>query len=140
MWCLAAGLTLRFVRALFRTGGAVVGREPPLWLSQASYVVAGAWALGVTWLALRMAARRPVAREGATAAPLGSSRLAGWAALGVLVIGLGAGVNWTARHGERLGPVTRGASAPDFALPRINGKPGQVALADHRGKVVVLDF
>jgi thiol-disulfide isomerase/thioredoxin len=37
-------------------------------------------------------------------------------------------------------PVGRGVLAPAFMLPRIDGTPGRVALAELRGKVVLLDF
>jgi thiol-disulfide isomerase/thioredoxin len=58
----------------------------------------------------------------------------------VLAVGLAGGVVWTARHASRLGPVARGGQAPDFTLPRIDGKPGSLSLAALRGHVVVLDF
>ena len=36
--------------------------------------------------------------------------------------------------------MTSGQIAPDFSLPRIDGTPGTVTMADLRGQVVVLDF
>jgi thiol-disulfide isomerase/thioredoxin len=47
---------------------------------------------------------------------------------------------WSARHARELLPVRSGASAPDFALPRVDGQKGTVALSALRGQVVVLDF
>jgi thiol-disulfide isomerase/thioredoxin len=47
---------------------------------------------------------------------------------------------WIDRHVEMLEPIRRGQPAPEFALPRIDGTPGTLALGPLRGQVVVLDF
>ena len=137
----AATVPFMVARAVFRVGVIVLGREPPHRWSQASYLLAGAWAAGLALLALRIAARRPAGR-GADVSPVtrATARLAGWGALLVLAVGLGGGVVWTVRNASRLGPVARGAAAPDFTLPRIDGRPGSISLGSLRGKVVVLDF
>ncbi|HEY4187487.1 MAG TPA: TlpA disulfide reductase family protein [Polyangia bacterium] len=138
----AAAVPFMVTRALFRAGVIISEREPPHRWAQASYLVAGAWAGVLTLLALRIARGRPVGRlaEPATPAVLRRGLVAGWAALAVLVAGLAGGVVWTAGNAGTLGPVSRGAPAPDFTLPRIDGKPGAIALSSLRGKVVVLDF
>jgi thiol-disulfide isomerase/thioredoxin len=138
----AATVPFMVARAVFRAGVILVGREPPHRYTQASYVVAGLWAAALAMVAVRIAARRPTGGRGPEPSPAArrAGRVTGWAALAVLAVGLGGGVMWTARNSGRLGPVTRGAAAPDFTLPRIDGKPGQVSLASPRGQVVVLDF
>jgi thiol-disulfide isomerase/thioredoxin len=137
----AAAVPFLVARAAFRAAVILVGREPPLRLVQASYVVAGAWALLLVGLAVRMARQRPH-RRGADATPRPTpwSRAAGWAAIAMLAAGLAGSAAWTARNASALGPVSRGDAAPDFALPRVDGKPGTVALSSLRGQVVVLDF
>ena len=47
---------------------------------------------------------------------------------------------WSARNVEVLRPIARGQLAPDFALDRIDGTPGAVAMNALHGQVVVLDF
>lgn len=137
----AAAIPFLFTRALFRTGVIIASREPPPWLTQASYVVAGAWTVVLVAIAVGIARRRPLPRIGApTPAQRSRSRLAGWGALGVLVVALGASALWTVRNSATLGPVTRGEAAPDFSLPRVDGQPGVVSLSSYRGRVVVLDF
>jgi thiol-disulfide isomerase/thioredoxin len=140
---LGCGATIPFVvaRAIFRTGVIVSGREPPTRVMQASYVVAGAWTLILVALAVRIARSRPRGRgPDATVLPSLYSRLAGGAAVGVLVVALGAGALWTARNSSGMGPVSRGSVAPGFTLPRVDGQPGTLSLASLRGRVVVLDF
>jgi peroxiredoxin len=49
------------------------------------------------------------------------------------------GVYWLAHRSARSAPGTsRGAAAPDFSLPQLNGEP--LTLSAFRGKVVLLDF
>ena len=137
----AATLPFMVARSVFRAAVIVGGHEPPQRLVQASYVVAGAWALALALLSLQIARGRPVGRgPEPTPAERTRARGAGWGALAILAVGLVGGVMWTARHPGRLGPVTRGAPAPEFSLPRIDGKPGAIALSSLRGQVVVLDF
>jgi thiol-disulfide isomerase/thioredoxin len=137
----AVAIPFLMARALFRVGVTVIGHGPTLGMAQGSYVVAGAWAVAVLAIAVGMARRRPVARD----APLPAGRerglrRVGLAALGVLVVGLAAEVRWAMGNGDKLGPVTHGALAPDFTLSRIDGQPGVVSLASLRGRVVVVDF
>ena len=137
----AAAVPFMVVRAVFRTGVILLGREPSHHAVQASYVAAALAGAVWTWLAMRLARARPVTR-GPEPTPQAASlgRLAGWSTAVVLVFGLLGGVRWTAHHAATMGPVTRGAPAPDFTLPRVDGKPGSIALSSLRGKVVVLDF
>ena len=139
----AATVPFMVGRAVFRAAVILAGVEPPHRWRQASFVVAGLWAAAVAVLAVRIARARPTSRrvevEGGPLARA-ASRVAGWAALGVLAVGLAGGIRWTAHNASRLGPVTRGAPAPDFTLPRIDGQPGTITLSSLRGHVVVLDF
>jgi thiol-disulfide isomerase/thioredoxin len=137
----AAAVPFLVARAFFRTAVILVGREPPLRLVQASYAVAGAWALVLVGAAIRVARRRPT-RPTLDSTPRQRrwSRAAGWAAISALVAGLAGSVVWTVRNTSALGPVSRGEAAPDFTLPRVDGKPGTVTLSSLRGQVVVLDF
>ena len=139
----AATVPFMVGRAVFRAAVIVAGVEPPHRWRQASFVLAGLWAAAVVALAVRIARARPTSRRAAAEAEpraRAAPRLAGWAALGMLAIGLAGGVRWTAHNASRLGPVTRGAPAPDFTLPRIDGQPGSITLSSLRGRVVVLDF
>jgi thiol-disulfide isomerase/thioredoxin len=103
-------------------------------------------------------ARRPARRERCRAAgvrarhprgpfpapvivqPRRSAFIAGLALAGVASVALVGNAVWSARHLRELLPVRSGAPAPDFALPRVDGQKGTVALASLRGQVVVLDF
>jgi len=139
----AAALPFMVTRAVFRAGVILLGRgnEPAHRWLQASYVVAALAGAVWTALAIRIARARPVARgPDPTPRMESAGRLVGWGATAVLVLGLIGGVRWTAGHAAAMGPVTRGAAAPDFTLPRIDGKPGSIALSSLRGQVVVLDF
>ena len=139
----AATVPFMVGRAVFRAAVIVAGVEPPHRWRQASFVLAGLWAAAVALLAMRIARGRPAPRGAEGAAPpvaRGASRVAGWAALGILGLALGGGIRWTAQNASRLGPVARGAPAPDFTLPRIDGQPGSITLSSLRGRVVVLDF
>lgn len=137
----AAAIPFLFARAVFRTGVIVVGRESSLLLVQASYIVAASWTVLAVVLAIRIARRRPQARGvDAMTRPHPGARMAGWGALAVLVVALGGSAVWTVRNAATLGPVTRGAVAADFSLPRVDGTPGALSLSSYRGRVVVLDF
>jgi thiol-disulfide isomerase/thioredoxin len=136
----AAIIPFLVTRAVSRTTAILLGREMP-WLVQGSYVVGGAWSLALVAIAIRIARRRPHPRgPDATPRQHRASRVAGWGAVGVLLLGLSGSVLWTARNFRELGPVVRGAAAPDFSLPRVDGKPGLISLSSFRGRVVVLDF
>jgi peroxiredoxin len=63
-------------------------------------------------------------------------RAGAWVIAAVVAVAVGFAV-WTGSSVS--GPVGRGSTAPGFALPRIPG-PGQLALADLRGEVVLLNF
>jgi thiol-disulfide isomerase/thioredoxin len=136
----AAIVPFLVTRAVSRTTAILVGREIP-WLVQGSYVVGGAWSLALVAIAIQIARRRPRPRgPDATPRERHASQVAGWGAVGVLLLGLSGSVLWTARNFRALGPVVRGAAAPDFSLPRVDGKPGVISLSSLRGRVVVLDF
>jgi thiol-disulfide isomerase/thioredoxin len=112
--------------------------------------IAGAGAALVLIAAVRTARSRPPAGAPASdgslpspeAAPEPDTRArfvgAGVVALGL--IALASAAVWSARHLDALRPMQRGEAAPEFALPRIDGTPGTVAMGALRGQVVVLDF
>src|SRR5204862_4347216 len=86
------------------------------------------------------AARPVLDADGARHAVGRSARVAG-AAVGALALALAVhGAIWSARNAEVLRPMASGASAPDFALARVDGTGGSVALGGLRGQVVVVDF
>lgn len=125
----------------------VAGLPPPLplpsWLAQGLWLaVEVGWTLvmaaGLVVLARqrdpdrRMAWAEDLAARRAPAPVPGRSDLVAAAAL--LAVAVAAGVVDVRRQGG-----TR-LEAPAFALARLDGQPGQVALADLRGRTVVLDF
>lgn len=78
--------------------------------------------------------------------PLGDAKLprrAGWVFAAAVLAGIAVQGVWLARHADLVRPMTPGDPAPAFSLPRITGAHqlgAPYALADARGKVVVLDF
>ena len=59
---------------------------------------------------------------------------------GLLAAAIGAAIVFALWQGSSVpDPVDRGARAPDFSLPRI-AAPDELALADLRGRVVLLNF
>jgi thiol-disulfide isomerase/thioredoxin len=112
-------------------------------------VIALAWAFMVFVLGVRLARgrtpRAKLAGEPAASTPAGAEpprRPRGAAAIvgGVLAGALTLNVVWLSHNRDAIAPVGRGVRAPAFVLPRIDGVPGTVALAELRGKVVLLDF
>ena len=112
-------------------------------------ILALAWALMVFVLGVRLARgrtpRAKLAGEPAASTPAGAEpprRPRGAAAIvgGVLAGALTLNVVWLSHNRDAIAPVGRGVRAPAFVLPRIDGVPGTVALAELRGKVVLLDF
>jgi thiol-disulfide isomerase/thioredoxin len=110
-------------------------------------VVALAWAFLVFVLGVRLARSRPSGARGAgqeaapeRAEPPGRARVAATILGGVLAGALTLNVVWLSHNRDAIAPVGRGVLAPAFVLQRIDGTPGSVALAELRGKVVLLDF
>src|ERR1700690_1927207 len=108
-------------------------------------VIAGGGAAFALIAAIRTARSRPPAGSEASA-PLAASTpnaRAGWAGAAIVaLVSIAATANgvWSVRHLDALRPMQRGEPAPEFALPRIDGTPGTLALELLRGQVVVLDF
>jgi len=118
-------------------------------LSPTIPVVALAWALAILAIGVRLARSRlseagsagePSAPAPGQARPPKRIRTAAMLLGGVLAGALTLNVVWLAHNRDAIAPVGRGVLAPAFVLPRIDGKPGSVALAELRGKVVLLDF
>ena len=120
----------------------------PLSANQLFSSIAILWALVLVLLAIRQARRRPLSRgtdmpvtpallEVHAAVP---SRVAASVLAAVLGASLFGNAAWVSRHTDAIKPLARGKQAPSFALPRIDGKPGQLTLDSLRGRVVLLDF
>ncbi len=111
----------------------------------ASFVLAGisyAWAGALVALAVRPA-RKGAVITAAASVPTKMGTRAGAAALALVLAGTTVQIGWLAGNMETMRPMTDGDPAPAFALPLIakGGAPGaDVTLAQHRGKVVVVDF
>jgi thiol-disulfide isomerase/thioredoxin len=147
---------------LERALAALTGPQP--FYSSAADAVGAAGVAILVWRAVRVARARPPAKKtetkAAAAAPLAElappppapasesvsaqpgrpARIAGGAVLALALALTAHGAVWSARNVEVLRPIERGQLAPDFSLPRIDGRPGAVALSGLRGQVVVLDF
>jgi thiol-disulfide isomerase/thioredoxin len=112
---------------------------------EASFVLAGisyAWAGVLVALAIRPA-RKGAIVTAAAAVPTKLGARAGIAIVALAGLGAAIQVGWLAGNMETMRPMTNGDPAPAFALPLIasGGAPGaQVTLAQHKGKVVVVDF
>jgi thiol-disulfide isomerase/thioredoxin len=114
-------------------------------------VIALAWALVILVFGVRLARSRPSRAQAAAAGepaaakpepaePPKRVRVAATVVGGVLAGALVMNIVWLGHNRDAIAPVGRGVSAPAFVLPRIDGTPGSVALAELRGKVVLLDF
>lgn len=134
-------------RALFRTleFPGLLGPFHPA-LSQASAWSALVWFAVMLMLAVRVARRRPVRGAAPVQGPPSVAPLPSAPAVirtsprdrmaaGVLTVVFAGALVLQAGAAARAG-----RDAPPFALPRIDGKPGTMALSDLRGKVVLLDF
>jgi len=108
----------------------------PTFLARVATVVAWGWVA----LLVGLAVRQLRCSEAPASPPGRRARLVGLALLAVPAASLVASAVFSARHLEQLRPLGRADAAPDFSLPRLDGQPGEVRLADYRGRVVVLDF
>jgi thiol-disulfide isomerase/thioredoxin len=132
------------VLALSRAVDAIAGmRVLP---TRLTWTVAGIAAATVLVRAVGVARSRSraTAGDGAAAPTIVPPRAAAWraglAVAALLLIGVGGGAVWSARHFDALRPMRRGQDAPDFTLARIDDSPGTIAMSGLRGQVVVLDF
>jgi len=123
----------------FRVVEAVTGAQT--WPTVVARLVPAALALPALVTAV-LVARGRVSVEPApdVARPVRAAVLAGLAVFGVAAVGLAGNAVWSSRHFETLKPVRRGTQAPDFAVARVDGQPGTIALASMKGQAVVLDF
>jgi thiol-disulfide isomerase/thioredoxin len=127
------------VRVVARTVEVLLGTMPP-GLDQLANGLGLAWMIALVLLSVRVARLRTPRAPDQTAPspaphpPLTTrlrDRLAVTGLAAVLALGLVGSATLVAR---------RPRGAPAFTLPRIDGKPGRVVLADLKGKVVLLDF
>lgn len=147
------------VRAVYRTLDHEAFFGPlPRAANQLASLVALGWAIVLVALAIALARRRslteatvtPTAQAraeelvpvgaGTSLAPRRRARVAVTAFAALLGAALFINVGWVLRHADAIRPLGRGTDAPAFALPRVDGKAGQVSLTALRGKVVLLDF
>jgi thiol-disulfide isomerase/thioredoxin len=123
----------------FRVVEAVTGAQT--WPGIVARLVPAAFALPALVRAVVVArARRGAEPAPDVARPVRSAVFAGLAVVGVASVALAGNAVWSSRHLDALMPVRRGALAPDFAVPRVDGRPGTIALASMKGQAVVLDF
>jgi cytochrome c biogenesis protein CcmG, thiol:disulfide interchange protein DsbE len=125
----------------------------PLVVEHVFTALAFLWACVFVGMAIAIARRReiltakpdpiaplPLAPVAAFAGPRLRSRIT-VAALGALLgAALFVNAGWVARHADAIAPLARGKAAPNFSLARVDGKAGQVTLAELQGKVVLIDF
>jgi thiol-disulfide isomerase/thioredoxin len=149
----AAYIPFFAVRAVYRAADLEALLGPlPRGFNQAATTVALLWAAVIVALAIRLARGRtllptdrsaqlpPSEDPGPVPWPGTRARLA-VAGLGALA-GAALAVNgtWVARNADAIRPLSRGKSAPDFVLPRVDGQAGTLRLTSLKGKVVLLDF
>jgi thiol-disulfide isomerase/thioredoxin len=146
------------VRAIYRTVDHEAFFGPLTFTANQLFSLAAlGWACALLALAIAQARRRPLSTAGtsddrsATAEPLvpaaastfvprPRARVAVTALAALLGAALFVNVGWVLRHADAIRPLGRGTEAPEFSLPRVDGKAGQVSLTSLRGKVVLLDF
>jgi thiol-disulfide isomerase/thioredoxin len=127
------------VRGILRAYETFAG--PSFWPAFVTELPAAVAALVALFFAVRVAR----ARSGAFPAPViaqpgGLATRAGLAVALILGVGLAGNIRWASKNLGALMPVRNGQAAPDFALARADGQPGQISLSGLRGRVVVLDF
>jgi thiol-disulfide isomerase/thioredoxin len=113
----------------------------------AGWALAGmswAWAGCLIAFAARLARLAPQATPAPAIDGVVLGRKAGWGVMAVVAIGIVINSLWIARNLDLMRPVTHGDPAPAFTLPVIADAKGVLgparSLADHRGKIVVIDF
>ncbi len=145
------------LRAVYRTLDHEAFLGPlPYSANQLFSLAALAWAAVVLGLGIAQARGRQITAAGigpgdasTSSAPFGSppptvprtrSRIAVTVFAGLLGAALFVNAGWVFRHADAIRPLGRGTEAPEFSLPRVDGKPGGVSLTELRGQVVLLDF
>jgi len=109
-------------------------------------LVAFTWAWWGVLVALAVVVVRRAPNQLAAAAPgvVTLGRKVGWGVMGTIAIGVALAFVWVGTHLDLMRPVKDGDPAPALALPRIADASGTLgpphALADSRGRVVVIDF
>jgi thiol-disulfide isomerase/thioredoxin len=133
--CCLPALVVRLLAGL-------VPSPPPSWLGHLGWLaVQVAWTLALSGLLIRLARGRDDNRKfswaedhAARRLPVVAGRADVVALVGVSIAALGIGAMDMRRHADRQVP------SPTFVLPQLDGSRPQVALADLRGRTVVLDF